>query len=242
MTDWVKQLPEKPPSDAELLQLDWPDDEDWAWPRFSPNYNDYNLDDEHAVLAVRWTTASIGAMRRLSSAFEDMCKQGATELRGFAQGRELGEYPSIDISGANRRERLDPEYKFTGQEDGDRGQLDVLADNRNKMHRYLLKSPPRYDDSLGAIVEWHDETYAAAQECIDAFDQGFGYESEKVTTFFGYRDDKAHYNPVPTEEHVRQLESAYEWWVEAVYSIQLDEHVSDIYETATHLDEEKYGF
>jgi hypothetical protein len=100
---------------------------------------------------------------------------------------------------------------------------------------------PRFDDPMNEYCEWIDRAYTAAENATEAVEDAWGIHYEEGSWF---TDGKWKYDPIPTNEHIDRLESTYEEFKQAVYDVELEWLLHELYENLDTPEEtdDKLGF
>lgn len=224
-TTWSDRLraPDRHPKHEHIHSIDWPDE---LTPPFRMNTWEYTPTDKPAVRAIQMTQAVIVTSRRIDNRLETLCKKGARRLRRMQQGGDTARVNRSDYRWLAVERTADPTF------------FDRLSAQHRLIGQWGDEAMPRFDTPMAELYQWVDDIYHVVDRGIEAAEDGWGIHYEEGGWF---SEGEWKYDPVPTDEHIERMETAYDDFVDAVYDVDLEFVVNDLYqklETPTEADEQ----
>ena len=213
--------PDHHPTHEHVHSIQWPGDLQFP---YLIHKDDYSTPDEPVVDTLNSIPAIVATCRDIDFYFQFYCKDGSDDLRRIQQGADpdtaiteshcIAWYKALTEDGVIRT-------------DGEIGDVDRLEHQCRCLHQWHYDSMPRFDEPTAKLYEWLKDVYTIVDVTMDVIDSAWNVHYDEGGWF-----DNGEWvvDPVATTDHITRLERMYDHYTDAVYDIELETVVTELYE------------
>jgi len=206
------RLPRHHPKRERIRLIEWPNG---LTPPYKIEIKNYSFPDEPVVKSLNMLQGVVVCCRHIDSSLVELCDGGATQLRRMQQGAD-----DVDVG----------IHHYTNLA-ADRGEsithLNRLQYQQEYISTFKDEAMPWFDEPMEELSDWVSEVYVAADQATRAVEDAWGFNHEDGGWF-----SRGNWtcDPLPTDEHIERLETSYQNFTTAVYDIELEFVVNELYE------------